>query len=64
MHFFSFPFFLGINNIKYSANNYKGLILSNYRFSLINSLSIYYFISINLYIKKNLKFIFSFRLIA
>ena len=44
-------------------NNYKGLILFNYRFSLINSLNTYYFISINLYIKKNPKLIFSFKLI-
>ena len=58
------PFFLNINNIKYPTNNYKGLILFNYRFSLINPLSAYYFVFINLYIKKNLKFIFSFKLIT
>ena len=64
MYIFNFPFFLGINNTKYPTNNYKNLILPNYRFSLIKSLSTYYFISINLYIRKNLKLIFSFKLIA
>ena len=52
MYILSFPFFLNINNTKYSINNCKGLILPNYRFSLINSLNAYYSISINLYIKK------------
>ena len=64
MHILSFPFFLGINNTKYFTNNCKGLIFFNYRFSLINSLNTYYFISVNLYIRKNFKFIFSFRLIT
>ena len=64
MHIFSFPFFLNINNTKYPTNNYKDLILFNCRFSFINFLSTYYFIFINLYIKKNLKLIFSFKLIA
>ena len=63
MYILSFPFFLNINNIKYFTNNYKSLIFFNYRFSLINSLNAYYFIFINLYIKKNLKFIPSFKLI-
>ena len=57
-------FFLGINNTKYLTNNYKSLIFPNCRFSLINSLSTYYFVSINLYIKKNLRLIFSFKLIV
>ena len=64
MYIFSFPFFLNINSIRYFANNYKGLILFNYGFSFINFLNTYYFIFINLYIKKNLKLIFDFRLIA
>ena len=64
MHIFKFPFFLSINNTKYPADDCKGLILFNYKFSLINSLSTYYSIFINLYIKKNLKLIFSFKLIA
>ena len=64
MHIFSFPFFLDINNTKQPINNYENLILFNYKFSLINSLSTYYFISVSLYIKKNLRLIFSFRLIA
>ena len=64
MHILSFLFFLGINNIKYFTNNYKGLILFNYRFSLINSLNTYYFIFINLYLKKNLRLVPSFKLIA
>ena len=63
MHILSFLFFLNINNIKYPTNNYKDLILFNYRFSLINSLSTYYFIFINLYIRKNFRLIFSFKLI-
>ena len=64
MHILNFLFFLNINNIKYPTNNYKGLILPNYRFSFINSLNTYYFISVNLYIKKNLRLIFSFKLIT
>ena len=63
MHILNFLFFLNINNTKYSANNYKSLIFLNYRFSFTNFLSTYYSIFINLYIKKNLKLIFSFRLI-
>ena len=47
----------------YLANNYKGLIFPNYKFSFINSLSIYYSVFINLYIRKNLKLISSFKLI-
>ena len=64
MYILSFPFFLSINNTKYFINNCKSLILFNYRFSFINSLSIYYFIFINLYIKKNLRLILSFKLIT
>ena len=64
MHIFNFLFFLNINNIKYPTNNYKGLILFNCRFSFINFLSTYYSISVNLYIKKNLKLIPSFKLIV
>ena len=63
MYIFNFLFFLGVNNIKYSTNNYKNLNLFNYKFSLINSLNTYYFISVNLYIKRNLKLISSFSLI-
>ena len=63
MYIFSFPFFLNINNIKYSTNNYKGLILFNYKFFFINSLSTYYSVSISLYIGKNLRLTFSFKLI-
>ena len=63
MYIFNFPFFLGINNTKYSINNCKGLIFSNCRFSFINSLSTYYSVSVNLYIRKNLKLISSFKLI-
>ena len=63
MYILSFPFFLNINNARYSTNNYKSLILFNYRFSFINSLSTYYSISVNLYIKQNLKFVPSFKLI-
>ena len=47
-----------------STNNYKSLILFNYRFSLINSLSTYYFISVNLYIRKNLRLNFNSKLIT
>ena len=64
MHILNFPFFLGINNTKYPTNNCKSLILSNYKFSFINFLSTYYSVFINLYIKKNLKLISSFKLIA
>ena len=64
MYILSFLFFLNINNTKYSTNNYKDLIFPNYRFSFINSLNTYYSVSINLYIRKNLRLIFSFRLIA
>ena len=63
MYIFSF-FFININNIKYSANNYKGLIFFNYKFSLINSLSTYYSLLVNLYIMKNLRLILNFKLIA
>ena len=63
MHILSFLFFFGINNTRYPADDYEGLILLNYKFSLINSLSIYYSIFISLYIKKNLKLISSFKLI-
>ena len=64
MYILSFPFFLGINNTKYPANNYKGLIFPNYRFSFTNSLSTYYSVSVNLYVGKNLRLIFGFRLIV
>ena len=64
MYILSFLFFLSINNIKYLTNNYKGLILFNCRFSFINFLNAYYSVSVNLYIKKNLRLIFSFKLIA
>ena len=64
MYIFSFPFFLDINNTKYPTNNCKGLIFPNYRFSFIKSLSAYYSVSVNLYIGKNFRLIFSFRLIA
>ena len=63
IYIFNFLFFLDINNIKYPTNNYKGLIFPNCRFSFINFLNTYYFILVNLYIRKNLKLIFSFRLI-
>ena len=64
MHILSFPFFLGINNTKYLTNNYKSLIFFNCRFFFINVLSAYYLVFVNLCIKKNLRLIFSFRLIA
>ena len=64
MHIINFLLFLDINNTKYSANNCKSLILFNCRFSFINSLSTYYFILVNLYIKKNLGLVSSFRLIT
>ena len=64
MYIFNFLFFLNINNTKYSTYDYKGLIFFNCRFSFINFLNTYYFISANLYIKKNLRLISSFRLIA
>ena len=57
MYNYNFLFFLGINNTKYPANNYKSLILPNLRFSLIKSLSAYYSTSISLYIRKNLRLI-------
>ena len=63
MHILSFPFFLGINNTKQPINNCENLIFPNCRFSLINSLNTCCFISVNLYIKKNLKLVFGFRLI-
>ena len=63
MHIFSFLFFLSINNAKYPTNNCKSLILPNYKFSFTNSLSAYYSISVNLYIKKNLRLIPGFKLI-
>ena len=57
MHNYKFLVFLGVNNTKYPADNYKGLILPNFRFSQTKSLSTYYLTSVNLYIKKNLKLI-------
>ena len=62
MYILSFLFFLGINNTKYFANNYKNLILSNCKFSFIKFLNTYYLVFINLYIKKNFRLVFSFRL--
>ena len=64
MYIFSFLFFLGINNTKQPTNNCEGLILFNYRFSFINFLNVYYSVFINLYIRKNLRLVPSFRLIA
>ena len=64
MYIFNFLFFLNINNTKYFINNYKGPILLNYRFSLINFLSTYYSVFINLYIRKNFRLIPSFKLIV
>ena len=64
MYILNFPFFLGINNTEYFTNNYKSLILPNCGLSFINSLSTYYSVSVNLYVKKNLEFVSNSKLIA
>ena len=61
MHILNFPFFFGMNNTKYSANNYDGRIYPFLRFSLINSFKAKFSVSINLYIRKNFGIILSFR---
>ncbi len=53
----NFLFFFGVNNTRYPTNNYKDLILFNFRFSWTKSLNTCYSISINLYIRKNLRLI-------
>ena len=63
MHILNFPFFFGINNTEYPANNYNGWIYPFLKFSLINSLKVKLFVFINLYIKKNFSIILGFRLI-
>ena len=63
MHIFNFPFFFGMNNTKYPADDYNGWIYPFLRFSLMNSLKAKFFIFVNLYIKKNFRTILGFRLI-
>jgi len=54
MHNLSFLFFFGMNSIRYPTNDCNSLIYLNLRFSCINSFSAWCFVSVNLYIKKNL----------
>ena len=63
MHILNFPFFFGINNTGYPANNYNSWIYPFLKFSLINSLKAKFSIFINLYIRKNFSTVLSFRLI-
>ena len=63
MYIFNFPFFFGINNTRYSTNNYNGRIYPFFKFSLTNSLKAKFSVSINLYIGKNFGVVFSSRLI-
>ena len=63
MHILNFPFFFGINNTGYPADDYNGWIYPFLRFSLTNSLKAKFSISVNLYIRKNFGIILGFRLI-
>ena len=63
MHILNFPFFFSINNTRYPTNNCNSQIYPFLRFSLTNSLKAKFFISVNLYIKKNFNIIPSSRLI-
>ena len=63
MHILNFPFFFGINNTRYPINNYNSRIYPFLRFSLTNFFKAKFFISVNLYIKKNFSVISNFRLI-
>ena len=61
MYILNFLFFFSINNTKYPTNNYNGWIYPFLKFSLINFFKIKFFISINLYIKKNFSTILGFK---
>ena len=63
MYIFNFPFFFSINNTGYPTDNCDGWIYPFLRFSLTNSLKAKFFVSVNLYIKKNFSVIPSSRLI-
>ena len=63
MHILNFPFFFGMNNTRYPTNNYDGRIYPFFRFSLTNFFKAKFFVSVNLYIRKNFSVIPSFRLI-
>ena len=58
---YNFLFFFGLNNTGYPVDNYKGLILPNFRFFWTKSLNAYYLTSVNLYIRKNLRLIPGFK---
>ena len=61
MYILNFPFFFGINNTEYPANNYNSWIYPFFRFSLTNFLKVKFSISVNLYIGKNFSIIPSFK---
>jgi len=63
MHSLSLPFFFNINSIRYPTDDYNSLICPNLRFSYMNSFSAWCSILVSLYIKKNLRLVFSSRLI-
>ena len=63
MYILNFPFFFGINNTRYPADDYNSCIYPFLKFSLINSLKAKFSVFINLYIRKNFSVIFSFKLI-
>ena len=63
MYILNFPFFFSMNNTGYPANDYNSWIYPFFKFSLINSFKAKFFISVNLYIKKNFSIVPGFRLI-
>ena len=63
MYILNFSFFFSINSTRYPTNNYNNRIYPFFKFSLTNSLKAKFFISINLYIKKNFNTVFNFKLI-
>ena len=63
MYILNFPFFFGINNTRYSTNDYNSQMYPFLRFSLMNSLKAKFSVSVNLYIGKNFSVILGFRLI-
>ena len=63
MHILNFLFFFSMSNTEYPINNYNGQIYPFLKFSLMNSLNTKFFISVNLYIRKNFSIILGFKLI-
>ena len=63
MHILNFLFFFSMNNTEYPTNNYNGWIYPFFKFSLTNSYKAKFFISINLYIKKNFSIVLGLSLI-